>query len=60
MSHESCEKTQHEKLFKANQWLGRLASVAKYRGCKNEVCRELGKGLAVPSIMYGAGVLIWT
>ena len=59
VSIEGCDKAKHEKLFKANQWLGRLSSIAKYRGSKYDVCRELWKGMAVPSIMYGASGLTW-
>ena len=53
VSDDGCEKAKHEKLFKANQWLSRLASIAKYHARKYEVCRELWKCLTVPSIMYG-------
>ena len=59
LSEDGCEKAKSEKIAKANQWLGRLASVAKFRANKYTVCRELWKGLAVPSIMYGVNVLTW-
>ena len=55
-----CEKAKGEKIFKANQWYGRLASVARYRANKYLVVRELWKGMAVPSIMYGMNVMNWT
>ena len=42
-----------EKLSQANQWYGRLASVARWRANKYEVLRELWKTVAVPSLMYG-------
>ena len=57
---KGCEKVKSEKKFKANQWYGRLASIAKYRANKYVVLRELWKGMKVPSIMYGMNVLCWT
>ena len=54
------EKAKSEKIFKANQWYGRLASVARYRANKYVTVRELWKTLAVPSIMYGMNVLNWS
>ena len=60
VSVKGCEKAKSEKIFKANQWYGRLASIARYRANKYLVVRELWKGMAVPSIMYGVNVLNWT
>ena len=57
---KGCIKAKSEKIFKANQWYGRLASIARYRANKYLVVRELWKGMAVPSIMYGMNVLNWT
>ena len=48
------------KLFKARQWLGRLASMAKFRSNKYEMVRRLWKTVGVPDVMYGAGVIPWT
>ena len=49
-----------DKLFKARQWLGRLASMAKFRSNKYEMIRGLWKTAGVPAVMYGAGVISWT
>ena len=54
-----CEKVMSE-IFKAKQWYGKLASIARYRANKYLVARELWKGMAVPSLMYGVNVLNWT
>ena len=54
---KGCEKAKSEKIFKANQWYERLASIARYRVNKYLVVRELWKGIAVGSIMYGMNVL---
>ena len=48
------------KLFKARQWLGRLASMAKFRSNKYEMVRGLWKTVGVPDVLYGAGVIPWT
>ena len=60
LNDKGCEKAKSEKIAKANQWCGRLASIARYRANKYVVVRELWKGMAVPSIMYGMNVLNWT
>ena len=60
LSVNGVEKARREKIFKANQWYGRLASVARYRVNKYLTVRELWKTLAVPSIMYGMNVLNWS
>jgi hypothetical protein len=52
-----CERSKREKMSKAQQWYGRLGSVAKTRANKYEVVRGLWKGVAVPSLMYGMNVL---
>ena len=57
---KECVKAKSEKIFKANQWYGRLTSIARYRANKYLVGRELWKGMAVPTIMYGMNVLNWT
>ena len=44
-------------MAKANQWYGRLGSVARLRANKYEVLRELRKSAAVPSMMYGMNVM---
>ena len=59
MSIEGCDKAKNEKLFKANLWIGRLTSIAKYHGSNYDVCRELWKDMAFPSFMYGASGLTW-
>lgn len=48
-----------KKVFKAQQWLGRLNSVARFRANKYEVIRCLWKSVAVPSLMYGSEVMVW-
>ena len=44
-------------MFKARQWSGRLASVARMRGNKYEVLRNIWKTIAVPSLMRGLDVI---
>ena len=55
-----CEKCKGDKIFEAQQWLGRFAGVAKFRANKYEVIRGLWKDEAVPSIMYAMEVINWT
>ena len=38
---KECEKAKSDKIFKANQWYGRLAGIARYRANKYLVVREL-------------------
>ncbi|KAG0717602.1 hypothetical protein GWK47_054088 [Chionoecetes opilio] len=57
---KGCEKTKHERIARANQWVGRLGSVARCRANKYEVVRGLWKGVAVPSIMYGLETMVWS
>jgi hypothetical protein len=52
-----CERSKREKMSKAQQWYGRLGSVARTRANRYEVVRGLWKGIAVPSLMYGMNVL---
>ena len=49
----------HEKISQLNQWLGRMRSAARMRGCKYDVLREVWKSVAVPSVMYGMNVVAW-
>ena len=49
-----------DKTYKARQWLGRLASMAKFRTNKYEIVRGLWKTVGVPALMYAAGVISWT
>ena len=44
-----CEGTIDKRIGRANQWLGRLSSVARMRASKYYVIREVWKGVAVPS-----------
>ena len=39
-------------LMRANQWYGRVASVARMCANKYEVLRELWKSVAVPDVLY--------
>ena len=55
-----CDKCKRYKIYKAQQWLERLARVAKFRANKYELIRGLWKGVAIPSIMYGMEVIDWT
>ena len=48
---KGCETAKKEKLFKVNQWYGRLGSIARYRANKYVVLRDLWKGMSFPSIM---------
>ncbi len=60
MDEKGCEKTKHERVARANQWVGRLGSVARCRANKYEVVRGVWKGMAVPGLMYGLETLHWT
>ena len=51
------EGAKNEKIFKANQWWGRLGSIAKLRANRYEIVRGMWKNIAVPGIMYGMNVL---
>lgn len=47
-------------LSRANQWVGRLESVARCRANKNEVVRGVKKDMAVPGLMYGPEIMTRT
>ena len=53
------EGAKNEKICKANQWWGRLGSIAKLRANRYEIVRGMWKNIAVPGIMYGMNVLRW-
>ncbi len=55
-----CEKTKNEKMYKAQQWYGRLGSAIKFRANKYEVVRGIWKSMSVPSLMYGMEVMAWS
>ena len=59
LTESGSEKIMDDKVCKANQWYGRLASVARIRANKYEVLRELWKTVAVPNLLYGMNVLYW-
>ena len=59
LSENGMDKVIQEKVMSANQWYGRLASVARYRANNYEVLRVLWKAVAVPSMMYGMNVINW-
>ena len=50
----------NNRLFRANQWWGRLFSVTKLRSNNYEVVRGIWKSIAVPSLMYGMETIPWT
>ena len=52
VNEQGCEGTKDDRIGRANQWMGRLASVARVRASKYEVLREVWKSVAVPSLMY--------
>ena len=52
LNEKGCEKARRKIVCKANQWYGRLASVARQRENKHEVIRDVRKRIAVPSIPY--------
>ena len=60
LSENDADKAKGEMLFRANQWYGRLASVARYRSNKYVTVKELWKAISVPSITYGMNVLNWS
>ena len=55
-----CDSTKSERISRANQWWGRLSSVARNRANKYEVVRGVWKGMSVPSLMYGLETISWT
>ena len=57
---KGCENTKQDRISRANQWVGRLSSVARTRANKYEVVRGVWKGMAVPSLMYGLETMRWT
>ena len=57
---EGAGKAKADRIFRANQWWGRLCSIAKFRANKYEVGRGLWKGVAVPSLMYGMDTVKWS
>ena len=57
INEEGSKKEIREKVFKARQWSGRLASVARMRGNKYEIVRNVWKTIAVPSLMRGLDVI---
>ena len=59
LTEKGSDRVINDKLMRANQWYGRLASVARMRANKYEVLRELWKSVAVPSVLYGMNVMYW-
>ena len=57
LNEDGSAKEMREKMFKARQWSGRLASVARMRGNKYEVLRNVWKTIEVPSLMRGLDVI---
>ena len=53
-------KAKVERLFRANQWLGRLGSITNFRSNKYEVVRGAWKGVAVPGILYAMDTMNWS
>ena len=60
LTENGSDRAKDEKVFQANQWYGRLASIARFRANKYVAVRELWKTMAVPSITYGMNVLNWS
>ena len=60
MTENGCDKAKSERMFRAQQWWGRLGSVARFRANRYECLRGLWKSVAVPGIMYGMDVMRWT
>ena len=54
------EGAKNNRIFRANQWLGRLCSIGKFRSNKYEIIRGIWKNIAVPSLLYGMGTVNWT
>ena len=54
MDEKGCDRTKNERVARANQWVGRLGSVARCRENKYEMVRGVWKGMAVP------GLNVWT
>ena len=50
----------NNRIFRANQWWGRLCSTSKFRANGYEVTRGIWKSIAVPSLMYGMDVVPWS
>ena len=60
LDEEGAGRAKADKIFKANQWWGRLCAISKFRANKYEVGRGLWKGVAVPSLMYGMDTVQWS
>ena len=60
LDEKGSERTKSDRISRANQWMGRLGSVARCRANKYEMVKGLWKGVAVPSIMYGLETTVWT
>ena len=60
LDEKGADGAKNDRLFRANQWWGRLCSVAKLRSNKYEVIRGIWKSIAVPSLMYGMETIPWT
>ena len=57
---EGTGRAKSERIFRANQWQGRLCSLAKLRSNKYEGLRGIWKRIAVPSVLYGMDSINWT
>lgn len=55
-----CEKTNSQRISRANQWWGRMASAGRIRSNKYEVVVDEWKGTSVPVLLYGLGTRAWT
>ena len=50
----------NNRIFKANQWWGRLCSIVKFRSNRYEIIRGIWKNIVVPSLLHGMDVVNWT
>ena len=53
-------RAKSERIFRANQWWGRLCSMANFRANKYEVVRGIWKTVAVPGILYAMDTMSWS
>ena len=54
------DRAKNNRICRANQWWGRLCSIAKCRANKYEVVRGMWKNMVIPSILHGMGTINWT
>lgn len=54
------ESAKQNRIYRGNQWWGRLSSIAKFRANKYEILRGIWKNIAVPGLTYAMDTVNWT